>query len=362
MGTTTRVSSSDGWHNFSTRVTTALASAMLEWLLMLFLFISASFSYVITKFAGYCKLQKPCLICSRLDHVLGKEKRGYYWDLICCGHKSEISSLVLCRARDKFVNIQGICETCINKSNAETSRLLVAKSREESDSIFDQDALLGEHTIAKRCSCCDQQWFLNIYDQKLVLNKSIGSRAADFDASDVAGNNSYGKRRAKPFVSVRDASLRNGQVDSLSRVGYTELKITSDTESESEAPLSDDDGVTVPIHGPDDTKEDIRVPSEHMEPCTVDSDEDLASGNPRTSVSAIGPLLSESGMQSENTDICGTQSANPMESGNDLEELDWQQVEKSSACPSPSEPISFNDVPTLSNKTVEVSKENCKLL
>lgn len=87
--------------NNSQSLTTALASAMLEWLLMFLLLIDAIFSYVIIKFAHGCKLQVPCLICSRLDHVFGKEKKGYYWDLICTNHKSEMSSLVLFHAHSK---------------------------------------------------------------------------------------------------------------------------------------------------------------------------------------------------------------------------------------------------------------------
>ena len=136
MMATTGISSSE-WRKLSPGVTTALASAFLEWLLIFFLFIDAVFSYVIAKFAGYCKLQIPCLLCSRLDHVLGKE------DLICSGHKTEISSLVLCRAHDKLVNVQGMCESClfsfatINKSNAETYRLLVGKLGEGSETSFE---------------------------------------------------------------------------------------------------------------------------------------------------------------------------------------------------------------------------------
>ncbi|XP_061340477.1 myosin-binding protein 1 [Gastrolobium bilobum] len=365
---TTRGVSSSDWHNLSTSVTTALASAFLEWLLIFFLFIDAIFSYVITKFAGYCKLQTPCLFCSRLDHVLGKEKRGYYWDLICGGHKSEISSLVLCRAHDKLANVQRMCESClfsfatINKSNAETYQLLEGKLGEESEARFDQVPLLGEHVIdEKHCSCCDKQWVLNGYDQRLVFTKSTGSDAADFDVSDLVGNNFRKKRRAKPFVSAGAAHLRNNQVDPLSHVGYTELKITSDTESESEIPLSDDnDSISIPIRGTDDTKEDIKVPCE--QPCTIDLPEDLVSGKHRSSASILEQSPPESEMQLEKTDIHGTKSAAAtMESGNGLGKPDWQQVERNSVCPSSSEPISFYDVPTLSNKMgvpVEVSSEN----
>jgi len=99
-----------------------------------------------------------------------------------------------------------------------------------------------------------------------------------------------------------------------------------------------------------------------MELCSVDSTEDLTSGKPETSASVLEPLLSEPRVQVENKDICSIKTAEAtMDSGNGLTELDWQQIERSDVCPSPSEPVSFNDVPTLTNITevpVDVSKEN----
>lgn len=386
--------SSSRWHNFSTRISTSLASALLEWLLILFLFTTAVFSYVITKFASYCKLKAPCLFCSRIDHVLGKEKNGYYLDLICSFHKSEISSLVYCCKHDKLVNIQGVCETCIlsaatvDKSNAESSKLLVGDKlvEDESGSVFDQDhPLLGmsgriERTVPGHCSCCSERFVLNCYDKNFVFTESRNwSRDVDFDvADDVEIENSlYEKISAKKFVSVRDQCVRNDLADPLSRVGYTELKINSDTESEYEVPLSDDDGLSVPVRRTDDTEEDIRVPltddteedirvpCEYVELPCVDSNEDLTSGKLGTSASVFKPLLSETGMQLENTDIGGVKTvAAAVESGNGLTELKWQKIEKSDVYPSSSEATPFNDVPTLSNKTgvpVEVSKENGKL-
>lgn len=359
------------WRKLSPSVATALASAFLEWMLIFFLFIDAVFSYVITKFAGYCKLQIPCLLCSRLDHVLGKEKGGYYSDLICSGHKKEISSLVLCRAHDKLVNVQGMCESClfsfatIGKSNAETYRLLVGKLGERSESRLDQDPLLGDKEIAKCCSCCNEQWVLRGYDRRSVFTKSIGSGGTDLDVSNV-GNNLHKKRRAKPFVSARAPRLRNKKADPLSHVCYTELKITSDTESEPEVSLSDDDGTSIPLRGTDDTKEDLQVPCEHKESSILDSNENLSSEKLSTSASGLQTLLPESGMQLENMDIHGTKSsAATLESRDGLVELDsMEQVERNAVRSSPSEPISLNEVPSLSNKIgvpVEVSKENCKL-
>ncbi|XP_058738674.1 myosin-binding protein 1-like [Vicia villosa] len=385
-------SSSSRWHNFSTRISTSLASALLEWLLILFLFITAVFSYVITKFASYCKLKAPCLFCSRIDHVLGKERNGYYLDLICSFHKSEISSLVYCCKHDKLVNIQGVCETCIlsaatvDKSNAESSEFLVGDKsvEDESGSVFDQDhPLLGksertERTVPGHCSCCSERFALNCYDRNFVFTESrTRSREVDFDVADDGEIESslYERISAKKVVSVRDQRVRNDRADPLSRVGYTELKINSDTESEYEVPLSDDDGVSVPVRRTDDTEEDIRVPltddteedkrvpCEYVElPSVDDSNEDLTSGKLGTSASVFEPLLSEPGMQVENTDICGIKTvAAAVESGNGLTELKWQKIERSAVCPSSSEATPFNNVPTLSNKTgvpVEVSKEN----
>ncbi|KAL5061146.1 hypothetical protein RYX36_032750 [Vicia faba] len=317
-------SSSSRWHSFSTRISTSLASALLEWLLILFLFTSAVFSFVITKFASYCKLKPPCLFCSRIDHVLGKEKNGYYFDLICGYHKSEISSLVYCCKHDKLVNIEGVCETCIlsaANANPESSKLLV---EDESGSVFTSER--------GHCSCCSERFVMNCYESR------TRSRVVDFDVVDDV---EVEKISAK---SVGDCA------DPLSRVGYTELKISSDTESQYEVALLDNEGV--------------RVPCQYVELCSVDDlNEDLTSGKLGTSASVFEPLLSESRMQVENIHVDGikTVAAAAVESGNGLTELKWQKIERSAVCPSPSEATPFNDVPTLSSKIgvpVEVSKEN----
>ncbi|CAI8619797.1 unnamed protein product [Vicia faba] len=338
-------SSSSRWHDFSTRISTSLASASLEWLLILFLFISVVFSYVITKFTSYCKLKAPCLFCSRIDHVLGKEKNGYYLDLICSYHKSEIYSLVYCCKHDLLVNIQGFCETCILSANAnpESSKLLV---EDEYGSLFDQDhPLLLSTSERGHCSCCSERFVMNCYESR------TRSRVVDFD---VVVDVEIEKISAK---SVGD------HADPLSRVGYTELKISSDTESQYEVALSVNKRVSVPVHGRDHTEKDVRVLCQYVELCSVgDSNEDLTSGKLGTLASVFKPLLSESRMQVENIHVDGFKTvAAVVESGNGLTELKWKKIEISVVCPSPSEATPFNDVPTLSSKIrvlVEVSKEN----
>lgn len=90
--------------NFLHNLLKALEYAVCEWLLMFLLFIDACFTYLISKFASYSRLQRPCILCSRHDHVLAKNKTGVYWDSICDHHKSEISSVVLCNVHDKRVS------------------------------------------------------------------------------------------------------------------------------------------------------------------------------------------------------------------------------------------------------------------
>ncbi|KAL7593176.1 hypothetical protein Lser_V15G31886 [Lactuca serriola] len=88
-------------HNYFQRLSKALEFAVSEWLLIFLLFIEACFTYLIAKFASYCQLQGPCLLCTRYDHLLSKDKAGIYWDSICNHHKSYLSSLVLRHVHDK---------------------------------------------------------------------------------------------------------------------------------------------------------------------------------------------------------------------------------------------------------------------
>ena len=183
-------------HKVSRSLTMVLASVVLEWLLISMLFIDAIFSFLVTKFARYCELQVPCLLCSRLDHVLGNEKLGFYWDLICGNHKFEISSLVLCHLHNKLVDVHGMCESClfsfatINKSNSEAYRLLVGKLGVDPDIGPEEDPLLGDHergsSSTRNCSCCNESFILRSHAQNLLQNMSIVC-SLDFESYDFQG-------------------------------------------------------------------------------------------------------------------------------------------------------------------------------
>ncbi|CDY32134.1 BnaCnng06430D [Brassica napus] len=195
--------------------TRALALAFNEWLLMVMLFANSIFTYVITKFADYSDLQSPCLICSRLDHILGKKKdlKTSHWDMFCSKHRSEISSLVYCQSHGKLVDVRGMCEACLlsfdktNKSNAESYKLLVGK-------LDDQPSKSPRH-----CTCCNQLW--------TPQTDSTGEGLAKpekLTKIGLVGDLRTGKESTASKKSVR--------FNDLPHVGYTELKIHSDTEQE----------------------------------------------------------------------------------------------------------------------------------
>ncbi|KAL5835361.1 hypothetical protein ACOSQ4_014858 [Xanthoceras sorbifolium] len=348
----------------------ALASAILEWLLIFFLFLDAILSFLITRFAHYCELQTPCLLCSRLDHVLSNKKLNYYWELICGNHKLEISSLVFCHAHNKLVDVHGMCENCllsfatINKSNSETYRLLVGKVGDESSFGYDEEPLLeGQHNTqsgVKPCSCCNEPWISRGQVEKFIQHKSIDSKTAEFDVPSPGadGNNlNYLKRNDKASASNRVSHPRSG-LDILSHVGYRELKITSDTESEI---LSDDDNASALIHETDVPKEDLRAQLFQLDPCVITPSSDLALERLIDPVSAVAPSLLDPTDTSDVIDTHnGTSVASIPAGGHGLQELNWEHVDFKADHSPHSDVISVDNVPPSSNAgktSVDVSSK-----
>ncbi|KAF3452320.1 hypothetical protein FNV43_RR02753 [Rhamnella rubrinervis] len=335
----------------------ALVSAFLEWLLIFLLFIDAIFGYVIKKFACGCKLQTPCLLCSRLDHVLGKERRGYYWELMCNNHKLETSSLVLCHAHNKLVDIHEMCGSClssfatISKSNAETYRLLVGKLGENGTSNVDQDPLLGDAKFSsssrRHCSCCNEPLGSRRHAWNLIQRKLISPLAAELDVP-LSGPVEHNQEDLKKGVEMPNASVgashpKNRGLDPLSHVEYTELKIFSDTESE--AVLSDDDKASSVIRGTNDLKEELSV--QLVDPRIINLDNDLALAVPVDAGKLHDSISRESSFAI----------------GHGLEELNWQQVGFEADFPTLTEPALEAASPSSDamETPIKVSEDECKI-
>lgn len=341
----------------------ALASAFLEWLLIFMLFINAMFSYLVTKFARYSKLEVPCLLCSRLDHVLGNEKLGFYWDLICGNHKLEISSLVLCHMHNKLVDVHGTCESClfsfatINRSNSETNRLMVGKLGADAHLGLDQDPLLEEHKLGslstRNCSCCSEPLVLRNHAKILLQTKPIRSDVAELDLPlTVAPEHNWDgleKSREELSGSFRAYPMGTNSFGPLSHVEYTEVKVTSDSDTESEVPHSDDDGGSALICETADLR-GLTIQSAEMEPHIVTlannfNSEKLMHQDSAPDVSLVDSKVQHDLLVSHGNIIVASAPA----SRHGLEELDGSQVEQKVDASAATKFASVDEVPQSSN-------------
>ncbi|XP_011087390.1 myosin-binding protein 1 [Sesamum indicum] len=349
----------------SLSIASLLVSAVLEWMLIFLLFIDANFSYLVTRFARYCQLQIPCLLCSRLDHVLGSERSGFYWDLICHRHKLKISSLVLCKLHDNLVDVHGTCESClfsfatVNKSNAETYRLLVGKLGAEPYCGLAEGATSDEHNNGSSgtriCACCNEQWVSRTYTENLFQSKSIDSEGAELDPCVMS------KYNVDEVQEITERSYQLGQkwnkdADLLPHVEYTKVKVTSDTESE----------------GPfwDNENENENALICETEISAEDSPDDYVSVEPQIIAFADCPASEKSIDPVQPTEFSLTESGDPTNSrhnvepeapvGHGLEELNRRQLDHKNGVSEPSELISSSEAlpsPNISGTHYYESKE-----
>ncbi|KAI6677163.1 hypothetical protein NL676_037959 [Syzygium grande] len=123
-------------HRNTNKMTLILIYAILEWTLISLLLLNSLFSYIIVRFADFFGLKRPCLLCSRLDHLFepGKTKL-HHRGLVCESHASEISRLVYCCNHQKLVELQDMCEDC-------SSSLQIGPTKNDDDEKV------------KCCCCC----------------------------------------------------------------------------------------------------------------------------------------------------------------------------------------------------------------
>ncbi|XP_062207035.1 myosin-binding protein 1-like isoform X2 [Phragmites australis] len=287
------------------RVSSALSTALLEWILMLLLFIDAVYSFLVTRFARLCRLPAPCPFCSRLDHVLGNEKPCFYRELICKIHKSEISSLAFCRLHQKLAGAQSMCEECCEKANDDDKTDEPVMDAGVHDSNQGIDDVLN--SPRKRiCSCCGQH-----FKQRSV---TLSSRKI----AEPEPTEAFGSPKIYTDYSIADQldeSLEPKDIyhqsDPMSHERHSLLQMTSD--SEVEVPC-DDDGKS----------------SHHHETNVIEKDlhEDAAFERP---VLPSPVLVKESGINVQTeltvTDLCDTSLANPVADDNPDNRIDADQME-----------------------------------
>lgn len=88
--------------------------AILEWLLILLLFIDGFLAFACNEFARFFEMQMPCLLCTRIDHILVHRPDDFYYnDSVCHKHKKELSSLAFCHVHKQLSDIRKMCEGCL---------------------------------------------------------------------------------------------------------------------------------------------------------------------------------------------------------------------------------------------------------
>ncbi|XP_075511031.1 myosin-binding protein 1-like isoform X2 [Primulina tabacum] len=293
----------------SLSIASSLVSAVHEWLLIFMLFIDAVFSYLVTTFARYVRLQIPCLLCSRLDHILGKERPGFVWDLLCNEHKLKVSSLVFCKLHNNLVDVHGTCENCFfssaetkNVPNAETYRLLLGKLGNDPQHWLDDEYKLG--SCNTRMCCCNELWA-----SRNLVPKFFGTKSTDSEKSE----------RSKLYLS------RNEDAGLLSHVEYAKVKVTSDTESETQ--ISDDETRGNHIR-------EIDMPEQ---------DSAAVDGLPEPQITTVTvcPAL-EKTVEPDGAFSSGCNAKSKVPLGHGLEELNWHDKNDVNT---PSDLISFTEAP-----------------
>ncbi|KAM7253700.1 hypothetical protein ACFE04_031382 [Oxalis oulophora] len=273
-------------HRNSDGITAILRAAACEWFLIFMLLINAILSYLATKFARYNDLQIPCILCSGIHHILrNKKKPGrIYPDAICKAHRSEISRLISCQIHGKLADGNDMCDdcllsfTCKNKSNIDMQRVILGKLGLEGCASPKNDFMNLHLSGGVSCSCCDKPWKSKTNVQKssqlppsgnipvskpnIPVPRRLGRRESLKRIRDKISGSTTPRHQVKAETSesMTPHHPKKGEIlgsaaipprhpgksgyESMSHVGYTQLKLNSD--SDSEFPFSEDDDDAVP--------------------------------------------------------------------------------------------------------------------
>ncbi|KAJ8550668.1 hypothetical protein K7X08_000038 [Anisodus acutangulus] len=144
--------------------------AVLEWVMIILLFIEGFLAFFSNEFAKFFDLKVPCLLCTRIDHVLvQRDSNFYYNDSICEVHKKDISSLAYCHVHKKLSDIRNMCDGCrlsfATEKDADCDRYksLVGILHKDIDCFMEMksgkkkeaDEVMIQTTFI-RCSCCGE--------------------------------------------------------------------------------------------------------------------------------------------------------------------------------------------------------------
>ncbi|XP_075491946.1 putative myosin-binding protein 5 [Primulina tabacum] len=246
-----------------------LIYAILEWVMIILLFVDGFLAFVSNEFAKYFELRIPCLLCTRIDHLFAHRNSNFYYnDSICELHKKEISSLAYCHVHKKLSDLRTMCEGCLlsfateKDSGCDKYKSLVGILHKDIDCFVEDNQKLlmnlgngddgkeisDEKSGAQLCSCCGEALKPRSslkYGRSLSMNALAPSPRA-------------------PLMARRN---HEGRSILLPHVKYTELKFMSDAEQE----LSEYEDAT---NGENQGRDDVKSTSVPLLPDSEEITED----------------------------------------------------------------------------------------
>ncbi|KAJ4851376.1 hypothetical protein Tsubulata_006695 [Turnera subulata] len=154
-----------------------LIYAVLEWVLIIVLFVDGFLAFIANEFAKFFEMKIPCLLCTRIDHVLvHRDPDFYYNDSVCESHKKDVSYLAYCHVHKKLSDIRKMCEGCLlsfateKESDCDTYKSLVGILHKDIEMFVDDDSEVhltlpagvkddpvpNVKSSLHRCSCCGE--------------------------------------------------------------------------------------------------------------------------------------------------------------------------------------------------------------
>ncbi|XP_010416341.1 PREDICTED: probable myosin-binding protein 6 [Camelina sativa] len=178
---------------------------VLEWSLIVILFIDGLIAFFSNQFAKFFELNIPCLLCTRIDHILVPgDPQSYYNESICDSHKKKVSSLAYCHVHKKLSEIKHMCEGCLlsfateKDSDCDTYKSLIGILHKDLELLIDDERELPlafkkddnfvqttknlvdykinnnnlkSDSLKEHCSCCGE--LLKMKSEKLPKNNSF---------------------------------------------------------------------------------------------------------------------------------------------------------------------------------------------
>ncbi|XP_020229827.1 myosin-binding protein 3 [Cajanus cajan] len=154
-------------HRNTNKITLVLVYAMLEWILIILLLLNSLFSYVIIKFVDYFGLKRPCIWCTRIDHIIEPENNKCSCrDLVCEAHAFEISKLGFCLNHRKLAESETMCVGCSSSCHpnfVNLSQTWMPQMGMIHDADDDNNKVLENGVEPLRCSCCGVNYVSKFY-------------------------------------------------------------------------------------------------------------------------------------------------------------------------------------------------------